>query len=832
MSQLDLLNRRIQREILARKTAERILEEKALELHHNNVKLQELNRELEEKVRQRTHELEKSRQAYKGLVENASDVIYDLDKRGRFTYVNPAGEKISGVPVKTLLGKHYSEFLHPEKRADIVRLNLQTLRAKKKLTYLEFPVTSLDGKTTWLGQKLNVRYNQSGKPEHITGVARDITEIRNIQEQIRKSEEKYRGLIENMELGLLEVDRHDTIVRAYDGFCEMMGYEEEELIGKDPKILFLDEKDVVFMVQQEAERKKGVPNVYEVQMRHKNGHMVWMLISGAPVMNDAGAVTGSMGIHYDISEQKKLEADLIRAKEEADDARQAEKEFLAQMSHEIRTPLNAVIGMANLLSDTHLNSEQETYVQDVKHAADVLHGLISDILDLSKIEAGQMEVAPSLVNIHQTVFMMCRTMRVKAEENGNQLNYFIDEKVPQTIRLDRNILNQVLLNLIGNSIKFTRNGTIALHIDAETADNGECLLKAKIIDTGIGIPESKLPEIFEKFKQAEGRNTHKRYGGTGLGLPICKKLVELHGGSIQVESEKEKGSTFLFELKAQLADKDSAGQLNATDGTSGVSVDFGKLKFLIVEDTFMNQRYIQSILKRWTSSSELANDGKKAVELSEKQRFDLILMDMQMPVMDGYEAARIIRADKTNLNHRTPIIALTASALLDDRRKALAAGMDEHLTKPFTPDQLKSAIQTQLTRPGISDPQERVPLPLVFRITKVKQEHIDLYFGGDMDYAKEMIQEFLKSLPSERDNISRLVQAKDPTALANWLHSMYPVIAMLGAPELSKEIKTKQVTVNESGWTDEFVTWLVQLDTALSDFGNELEKWVEGQVKH
>ena len=272
----------------------------------------------------------------------------------------------------------------------------------------------------------------------------------------------------------------------------------------------------------------------------------------------------------------------------------------------------------------------------------------------------------------------------KAEENGNQLNYFIDEKVPQTIRLDRNILNQVLLNLI-KFIKFTRNGTIALHIDAETADNGECLLKAKIIDTGIGIPESKLPEIFEKFKQAEGRNTHKRYGGTGLGLPICKKLVELHGGSIQVESEKDKGSTFLFELKAQLADTDSAGQLNATDGTSGASVDFGKLKFLIVEDTFMNQRYIQSILKRWTSSSELANDGKKAVELSEKQRFDLILMDMQMPVMDGYEAARIIRADKTNLNHRTPIIALTASALLDDRRKALAAGMDEHLTKPFTP---------------------------------------------------------------------------------------------------------------------------------------------------
>jgi CheY-like chemotaxis protein/HPt (histidine-containing phosphotransfer) domain-containing protein len=555
-----------------------------------------------------------------------------------------------------------------------------------------------------------------------------------------------------------------------------------------------------------------------------------MLISGAPVMNDSGVVTGSMGIHYDISPQKKLEADLIRAKEEADDARQAEKEFLAQMSHEIRTPLNAVIGMTNLLSDTHLNPEQETYVRDVKHAADVLHGLISDILDLSKIEAGQMELSPSLVNIHQTVVMMCRTMKVKAEENGNQLDYFIGDKVPQLMRLDRNILNQVLLNLIGNAIKFTHNGKIALHLDTQIDEDGKCLLQVKIVDTGIGIPESKLPDIFEKFKQAEGRNTHKKYGGTGLGLPICKKLVELHGGNIHVESETGKGSTFRFELKGQLADENSSGQLSTADGTSGASVDFTKLKFLIVEDTFMNQRYIQSILKRWSSDSELANNGKEAVELSENERFDLILMDMQMPVMDGYEATRVIRADKTNPNHRAPIIALTASALLDDRRKALAAGMDEHLTKPFTPDQLKAAIQTQLSGSGESNPAERVPLPLAFRVTKVKQEHIDLYFGGDMDYAKEMVLEFLRSLPSERENIGRLIQSKDPAALSNWLHSMYPVVAMLGAPELSKEIKTKQLTVNESGWTDELVRWSEQLDTALSDLGDTLEKWVEGQM--
>ncbi len=830
MNQLDLLNRRIQREILARKTAERILEQKALELHKNNVELQSLNRELEDKVRQRTEELERSQKAYKGLVESASDVIYNLDEKGRFTYVNPAGEKILGIPVQTLLGKHFSEFLRSDKREEIIRLNHLTIRAKKEQTYLEFPVTSLAGRTTWLGQKLNVQYDREGRLVDITGVARDITEIRNIQERIRKSEEKYRGLIENMELGLLEVDTDDKIVRAYDGFCQMMGYDQRELIGKNPKSLFLDQEDMDFMEQQNADRKKGVPNVYEVRMKHKQGHKIWMLISGAPVMNDSGVVTGSMGIHYDISPQKKLEADLIRAKEEADEARQAEKEFLAQMSHEIRTPLNAVIGMANLLSDTRLNPEQETYVQDVKHAADVLHGLISDILDLSKIEAGQMELAPSLVNIHQTVVMMCRTMKVKAEENGNQLEYFIGEKVPQLLRLDRNILNQVLLNLIGNAIKFTHNGKIALYLDAQTGEDGECWLQAKIEDTGIGIPEKKLPEIFEKFKQAEGRDTHKNYGGTGLGLPICKKLVELHGGSINVESETGKGSTFRFELKAQMADGDGGGQLSTEAGSSGVAVDLTQLKFLIVEDTFMNQRYIQSILKRWSSDSELANNGKEAVVLSEKEKFDLILMDMQMPVMDGYEATRIIRADKTNPNHRVPIIALTASALLDDRRKALAAGMDEHLTKPFTPDQLKAAIQIQLSRKNINESSERIPLPLPFRVSRVKKEHIELYFGGDMDYAKEMVHEFLKSLPSERENLGRLTRAKEPSAFANLLHSMYPVIAMLGAPELSKEIKTKQLELNGSGWTDELLVWSEQLDTALSDLGNELEKWIEGLV--
>lgn len=405
----------------------------------------------------------------------------------------------------------------------------------------------------------------------------------------------------------------------------------------------------------------------------------------------------ALELHKKNQELKELEEDLRKARDEAERAQRAEKEFLAQMSHEIRTPLNAVIGMANLLSTTELNEEQAGYVQDVKYAADVLHGLISDVLDLSKIEAGQVELSESLIDIHQSVAMMSRALEYRAKDKGNSLSFSIHPDVPKIIKADRTIINQILLNLVGNSIKFSSNAAIHIGLSARPLDEGKCELNFEIQDEGIGIAANKIDTIFEKFKQAEGRQTHKEYGGTGLGLPICKQLIELHGGTIDVESTPGKGSRFYFNIVVNPAEEEFLESEIHEAGGQGI-LDLEKLHFLIVEDTFLNQKYVCGLLKRWGSKWTIAENGKEGVEASSKEPFDIILMDIQMPVMDGYESTALIRNDSNNPNRDVPTVALTASAFLDEKNKALNAGMNDHLTKPFTPDQMMSLLQRLLGR--------------------------------------------------------------------------------------------------------------------------------------
>lgn len=790
----SVLDRRLQREIRARKEAERILELKALELHYKNQELLRLNEELELKVHERTQQLAESQKAYKSLVEQAGDVIFNLDANGVFTYINPVAERVLGIPVADILGKHFGDMVLPEYRQQVVKFYTDMVMNGETNSYLEFPTMSAQREIIWLGQQVDLSFHPDGSLEKVTAVARDITEIRQVQERIRKSEEKYRGLIENMELGLMEIDQRGRIVRAYEWFCDMTGYQESELIGRDPLEVFVRPEDVPFMQQQEANRSKGQAGIYEIQIRKKNGEWIWVLISGAPIYDEEGRVVGSMGIHYDITKRKNLEAELRWAKDEAERARQAEKEFLAQMSHEIRTPLNAVIGMANLLSTTELNEEQASYVQDVKYAADVLHGLISDVLDLSKIEAGKLELSESLVNIHESVAMMSRTLEYRAKEKGNKLTFHVDENVPHSLLADRNIINQILLNLVGNSIKFTKNGKIHIQLQAERLDGDNCQLYFEVSDTGIGIAKDKIDTVFEKFKQAEGRMTHKEYGGTGLGLPICKQLIELHGGQISLESELGKGSRFLFSIFCKVS-KEIAPSLHQEGQDE--PIDISSLHFLIAEDTYLNQKYVKGLLHRWGASWVLAENGNEAVAASKKEQFDVILMDMQMPEMDGYDATRAIRADATNPNQHAPIIALTASALIDEKQKAIDAGMNDHLTKPFTPDQMTSMLQRWVRIEERAKVLRENLLASLDLPDELDKEYLSDFYEGDIEYALHMAQSFLKSWEREYNHCTKMQDEKDLNELAAWIHKISPMLLMVGATSLAdqarlleKDIKT------------------------------------------
>lgn len=609
----------------------------------------------------------------------------------------------------------------------------------------------------------------------------DVTEQFLARERIRKSEEKYRGIMNNMELGLIEVDREDRICRAYDRFCEMMGYTEDELIGKVASDLFLPKEFRGLFNEQQSIRGEGRATSYEIQMIKKDGNRIWVIVSGAPIMDEHGEIVGSMGIHYDISARKLLEQELALAKEIAEEARQAEKQFLANMSHEIRTPLNAIIGMTHLLFDTRPNKQQYEYLDILKSSADFLHSLISDLLDMAKIEAGRIEVQSHPFDLVGLLRTTQRVFQIKLENRPIELDLMIDGRIAGNYIGDDVMLNQILLNIIGNAEKFTEEGTIEVTVKLKKEDNDTAWIEFKIADTGIGIAKEKLELIFQKFKQVNPQG-HK-HKGTGLGLAITKQLVELQGGTLTVKSEENEGTIFTFILPFQKSDTEIVkNDYEIEEGNS----DLEKCNLLVVEDNIMNQRYISGLLNKWNIPFTIAIDGRKAVEQAHKQHFNIILMDIQMPNMDGYEATLTIR-NTNNLNQKTPIVALTASAMIDQKNKTKSVGMDDFITKPFTPTQLLTVIKRFLKAEAI---KETPVLPAVSeeRVLLLNYPRLRELYGDDNEYILDMMETFLTDALPDFAEFQGLINTHDWVALSKLAHRLKPTLGMVGLTDLEEKM--------------------------------------------
>lgn len=609
----------------------------------------------------------------------------------------------------------------------------------------------------------------------------DVTEQFLARERIRKSEEKYRGIMNNMELGLIEVDMEDRICKAYDRFCEMMGYTEEELIGQIASDLFLPDEFRDVFNEQQSIRSEGRATSYEIQMVKKDGSRIWVIVSGAPIMDEHGEIVGSMGIHYDISARKLLEQELALAKEVAEDARQAEKQFLANMSHEIRTPLNAIIGMTHLLFDTRPNKQQYEYLDILKSSADFLHSLISDLLDMAKIEAGRIEVQSHPFDLVGLLRTTQRVFQIKLENRPIELDLMIDGRIAGNYIGDDVMLNQILLNIIGNAEKFTEEGSIEITAKLKKEDNDTAWIEFKIADTGIGIPKEKLDLIFQKFKQVNPQG-HK-HKGTGLGLAITKQLVELQGGTLTVKSEEHEGTTFMFTLPFQKSDAEIVkNDYEIEEGNSNLE----QCNLLVVEDNIMNQRYISGLLNKWNIPFTIAIDGRKAVEQAYKQHFDIILMDIQMPNMDGYEATLTIR-NTSNLNQKTPIVALTASAMIDQKNKTKSVGMDDFITKPFTPTQLLSVIKRFLKADSLKE-TPAVPAAPEERVSVLNYPRIKELYGDDNEYILDMMETFLTDALPDFADFQELINAHDWTTLSKLAHRLKPTLGMVGLTELEEKM--------------------------------------------
>ncbi|HVV55095.1 MAG TPA: ATP-binding protein, partial [Mucilaginibacter sp.] len=420
------------------------------------------------------------------------------------------------------------------------------------------------------------------------------------------------------------------------------------------------------------------PYETELKLYRKDGKAVWLWISNSPLLDENGNCEHQVGILIDITTRKKAESELVIAREEAVQLSRAKDMFISVMTHELRTPLNAVIGMSHLLLDQDSAELQRENLGILKFSAENLMTLINNVLDFTKIESGNIELERSGFDLHELVQSIASSMQFNANEKKIYVNYSVDEAAPQFIIGDRTRLCQVLLNLVGNAVKFTETGGIDIALKVTAQTDKDVTIRFSVTDTGIGIANDKINTIFESFKQAE-TDTSRKYGGTGLGLAITKKLIELHNSKIQVKSEPGKGSVFSFTIKF---DKE---YIQIDNNKNKVETGL-QLNVLVVDDNQINRLLINKVLSKWGANIEFAENGQEAVDKIEANRnLDVVLMDIHMPVMGGLEATHIIRSKEEPFYQQLPIIALTASVLTSEVNEIQRAGMNDYILKPFDP---------------------------------------------------------------------------------------------------------------------------------------------------
>ncbi len=504
----------------------------------------------------------------------------------------------------------------------------------------------------------------------------------------------------------------------------------------------------------------------------------------------------------DISGRKQDQQELI-------EAQKAKEQFLANMSHEIRTPVNGIAGMVDLLSNTMQSKEQGKYLNAIKHSADNLKVIINDILDYSVIESGKVALEKIGFDIDYQVESVINSLELQATEKNLTINYQPATKNKMVLLGDPVRLSQILINLVNNAIKFTNQGGITIKLSFQKQNKKMAMVNFEVHDTGIGISAQKIEHIFETFKQADESITRK-YGGTGLGLAITKQLVELQGGSIRVESKVNQGTSFFFSIPYAIGTESDlihkSHEVN-TGPKKKNKKSFAGLRVLLVEDNDINRLYASTILKKWGCICDEAVNGEIALEMLRKKNYNIVLMDVHMPVMDGLEATQMIRKSFTSPKNEVPIIAFTANAIKGEKEDYLDIGMNDYISKPFIPDELYNVIQKYYT------PVASKASASVTDTPQANLEHLKTISDGNMEFVNEIITAFLEQTPPLLAGMQQACDQKDWVKTGDLAHKIKPNLSLLGITKLIPLVQSLETDGRSQQHTDtlaERVTTFIQ----------------------
>lgn len=733
----------------------------------------------------RAQEELKDTQALKQVVmDTISDAVITVDNKETIIYCNEVTRKIFGYTSSELTGQSLQliipDYLKKMHETAFTKYNKTGVRKHASWSSLEFPGLHKDGHQI----PLEISFGEAiaNGQRIFSAIIRDISQRKEGEESLKSTTSRLQNLILTIQAGVLVEDENRKIVLTNQKFCDMFMIPAPAgaLTGMDcsdaaetSKLLFKKPEEFVSRILKLLRDRETVVNE-ELEM-----------VSGkvyardyVPIFVDA-IYKGHMWLYRDITENKEVEKNLLKAKQMAEESGNAKQDFLARMSHELRTPINGVLGLTNLMFNNSLSSENLEYLKGIRSSGEQLLSIINDILDLSKIEAGKLKLDLLDFNPKQVITQLVKNLQPQAAEKNIDLEVKVFAGSPEYLKGDPVRLSQILLNLLSNALKFTLKGKVTLTCSVARQKDKTYFLKFTVTDTGIGIREDKLQLIFERFTQAD-QPTATKFGGTGLGLTIVKQLTEMQHGDVHVQSVLGMGTTFEVIIPYEEGKATSPKQ---DDGNSWTGHDFFEgSSVLLVEDNIINQTVARKTLEKWKVEVTVADNGLIALDFLKKKKFDLIIMDVQMPEMDGYETTYKIRNEMEEPLRSIPIIAMTASVLFDPEIRVKSAGMDEYISKPFKLNELNAMLAKFL----LSSSNQRAmsaPVPT--------QTYLDLAFlesisPDNIAFQLEMLELFQKQSALYMSNIIKAYEENDVLGIKKNAHAFKPLGSYIGINSMTE----------------------------------------------